>query len=338
MNEAAVSIKDTTKFLTDSFGRHHSYLRISVTERCNIRCQYCMPVEGVPLFGKDEILTFEEITRLTTLLALAGVRKVRLTGGEPTVRKNLPDLVALLGSVSGIETVAMTTNGVLLSDQLDALHKNGLSQINISLDTIDRQTFKNLTHRDELDRVLRSIDHALTFPNLLVKINSVVMRGINDLQINSLIDRFKQYPIELRFIEFMPFSGNHWSSDKFVSLDEQLVSVRSQFELTEIGYSESGTSNRYKIKDQNLTIGFISSMSHQFCSSCNRIRLTADGMFKSCLFENSELDLKTPLRNGYSDAEMLSLIHHKILEKREKHAGMDFISEHPGRPMISIGG
>ena len=297
-----------------------------------------MPAEGVPLFEKSEILTFEEIYRLTKILSTAGVNKVRFTGGEPTVRKNLFELAGLLGSIPEIKTIAMTTNGVLLRDQLDELHNNGLSLLNISLDTIDRDTFKNLTHRDELDRVLNSIDYALSFSDLTVKINSVVMRGINDLQITAIIDRFKNYPIELRFIEFMPFSGNHWSTDKFVGMDEQLKIIQSQFELNHIGYSECGTSNRFTIKNHNLTIGFISSMSHQFCSGCNRIRLTADGMFKSCLFENSELDLKTPLRNGYSDADILNLIHSKILEKREKHAGMKFISEHPGRPMISIGG
>lgn len=326
--------------LTDRFGRMHWYLRVSVTERCNIRCQYCMPEEGVPLFQKTEILTFEEISTLVSWFAESGVRKIRFTGGEPTIRKNLNQLVSMINQIPGIETIAITTNGILLKEQLPDLVKAGMTQFNISLDTLSREKFKKISLRDDFDRVMESIDFALNFPGIEVKINSVAMKHVNDDELVQMIDYFKSFPIELRFIEFMPFAGNHWNHDKFISLAEQKSMIEPQFKLNNLGYSDfgTGTSHRYSLEGFPLVVGFISSMTDQFCSTCSRIRLTADGMFKSCLFENSELDLKQPLRNGISKDDMMKLIYNKIIQKNESHGGMDSIASLPGRPMVSIGG
>jgi len=326
--------------LTDRFGRMHWYLRVSVTERCNIRCQYCMPEEGVPLFQKNEILTFEEISTLVSWFAESGVRKIRFTGGEPTIRKNLDQLVSMINQIPGIETIAMTTNGILLKEQLPDLVKAGMTQFNISLDTLSREKFNKISLRDDFDRVMESIDFALNFPGIEVKINSVAMKNVNDDELVQMIDYFKSYPVELRFIEFMPFAGNHWNHDKFISLAEQKSIIEPHFKLNNLGYSDfgTGTSHRYSLEGFPLVVGFISSLTDQFCSTCSRIRLTADGMFKSCLFENSEIDLKQPLRNGISKDDMMNLIYNKIIQKKESHGGMDNIASHPGRPMVAIGG
>lgn len=329
-----------TTTLADTFGRFHSYLRVSVTERCNLRCQYCMPEEGVPLLPHSEILSFEEITTLVSWLASAGVRKVRITGGEPTVRKNLPDLFAMLNPIPGIETLSMTTNGILLADQLPELVKNGLKQINISLDTLSPEKFKTITRRDGLDQVLNSIQKALEFPGLEVKINAVAMAGVNDNELADLVDYFKDMPAELRFIEFMPFAGNGWNHGKFLSKADQILLLKNRFSLLHLGYNDggTGTANRYQLEGHPLKLGFIASMTENFCSTCSRIRLTADGSFKSCLFENEELDLKTPLRSGISKNEFLKLISDRIKSKKKQHGGMDVIASDPGRPMIAIGG
>ncbi|MBN8705543.1 MAG: GTP 3',8-cyclase MoaA [Bacteroidetes bacterium] len=326
--------------LADTFGRVHSYLRVSVTERCNLRCQYCMPEEGVPLLPHSEILSFEEIATLVSWLASAGVRKVRITGGEPTVRKNLPDLFSMLNRIPGIETLSMTTNGILLADQLPELVKNGLKQINISLDTLSPEKFKTITRRDGLDRVLNSIQKALDYPELEVKINAVAMAGVNDDEFADLVNFFKDMPVELRFIEFMPFSGNGWNRGGFISKADQMKLITTRFPLIHLGFNESGTgtANRYQVQGHPLKIGFIASMSENFCSTCSRIRLTAEGSFKSCLFENEELDLKTPLRAGISKNDFLNLISDRIKEKKKQHGGMDGIASNPGRPMVAIGG
>lgn len=329
-----------TAALSDTFGRFHSYLRVSVTERCNLRCQYCMPEDGVPLLPHSEILSFEEIATVVTWLAEAGVKKVRITGGEPTVRKNLPDLFAMLNSIHGIETLSMTSNGILLADQLPDLVKNGLKQINISLDTLLPDKFKIIARRDGHDRVLNSIRKALDYPDLEVKINTVAMAGVNDDELSGLVDFFKDLPVELRFIEFMPFSGNGWNHGEFISKADQMKLISAKFHLHHLGFNDggTGTANRYQVLGHPLKIGFIASMSENFCSTCSRIRLTADGSFKSCLFENNELDLKTPLRSGISKNDFLKLVSDRIKEKKKQHGGMDGIASNPGRPMVAIGG
>lgn len=324
--------------LIDSFGRMHDYLRISIIERCNLRCQYCMPEEGVPLHEKSSILSFEEIEQIATWLAEIGLKKIRITGGEPTVRKHLPDLFSRLNKIPTINTLAMTTNGILLSDMLPDLVANGLKQVNISLDTLDPHKFEQLTRRPGIEKVLKSIDSAFQFPQLEVKINMVAMKGINEPDILSMIDQFKSLPTELRIIEFMPFAGNEWSKEKWMSKKEIQDIISSKYELIPLGFQKNGTANRYQLKNNSMTIGFIASMSEPFCNSCNRIRLTADGMFKSCLFENAEIDLKNPLRNGANKEVFYSFISEAIQRKKASHGGMNFIASHPGRPMISIGG
>lgn len=324
--------------LLDSFGRMHDYLRISIIERCNLRCQYCMPEEGVPLHEKSAILSFEEIEQIVQWLAEIGLKKIRITGGEPTIRKNLPTLFSRLHKIPTIETLAMTTNGILLADQLPELVENGLKQVNISLDTLDEMKFEQLTRRPGIDKVLKSIETAFQFERLEVKINTVAMKGINEPDILSMIDQFKSRRTELRIIEFMPFAGNEWSKEKWISKKDIQDYISSKYDLIPLGFQKNGTANRYQLKNYHMTIGFIASMSEPFCSSCNRIRLTADGMFKSCLFENSEIDLKTPLRKGANKEEFYTYISEAIQRKKVAHGGMNFIASHPGRPMISIGG
>lgn len=326
--------------LADTFGRFHQYLRVSVTDRCNLRCRYCMPAEGIPLVPKPDLLTFEEIIRLVSWLAEVGVSKIRITGGEPTVRKGLPDLMGRLHSIPGIRTLAMTTNGLLLGPDLDELVGNGLSQLNISLDALSPAVFRDITRRDGLEDVLRVIDRAQARYELEVKVNMVVLRGVNDQEIPAMISHFSRRRVELRFIEWMPFSGNEWTGDLLVSKSEILQRISQLTPIQPVGYSDAGTgtADQFILPESGLRIGIISSMTDHFCSTCSRIRLTAEGMFKSCLFENSELDLRTPLRAGATRTDILNLISEKIKQKKAAHGGMHLIAQNPGRPMVAIGG
>lgn len=326
--------------LADTFGRFHQYLRVSVTDRCNLRCQYCMPANGIPLVPKPDLLTFEEITRLVGWLAGVGVSKVRITGGEPTVRKGLPDLLGQLHAIPGIRTLAMTTNGLLLGQSLDALVSNGLTQLNISLDALSPAVFREITRRDGVETVLEVIDRAQALKELEVKVNMVVLRGVNDQEIPAMISHFSHRRVELRFIEWMPFAGNDWKGDLLVSKSDILDRVSALEPVHPVGYSDggSGTADQFILPRSGLKIGIISSMTDQFCSTCSRIRLTAEGMFKSCLFENSELDLRTPLRAGATKTDILNLISEKIKQKKAAHGGMHLIAQNPGRSMVAIGG
>ncbi|NUQ81482.1 MAG: GTP 3',8-cyclase MoaA [Bacteroidetes bacterium] len=326
--------------LADTFGRFHHYLRISVTDRCNLRCRYCMPADGVPLVPKSDLLTFEEITQLVGWLAEAGVSKIRLTGGEPTVRKGLPDLLGQLKAIPGIRTLAMTSNGLLLGPVLDQLVENGLSQLNLSLDALSPAVFRTITRREGLENVLSVIDRALSLKELEVKVNMVVLRGVNDHEIPDMVSYFTKRRAELRFIEWMPFSGNEWTGDLLVSKSEILQRISQLEPIQPVGYSDAGTgtADQFILPESGLRIGIISSMTDHFCATCSRIRLTAEGMFKSCLFENSEIDLRTPLRAGATRHDILNLISRKIKEKKAAHGGMHMIAQNPGRPMVAIGG
>lgn len=325
--------------LTDTFGRRHTYLRISLTERCNLRCRYCMPAEGVPLSPRDHLLSFEEIERIAALFVRAGVDKIRLTGGEPLVRKDVETVVERLGQLPGLRTLALTTNGLLLPKKLARLHAAGVNLLNISLDTLRPERFTHITRRQGFDLVLAAIDQALAYGYAPVKINCVVLRGFNDDELADFVRMTEDRPLEVRFIEYMPFDGNGWSDDVFMPYTEMIARIEQQLPaLTRLQDGPNDTSKTYQVPGFRGRVGFITSMSEHFCSSCNRLRLTADGSLKVCLFGRAEVSLRDALRAGATDAELEALIQAAVLRKRAQHAGMHEIARSENRPMILIGG
>ena len=327
--------------LIDTFGRTHDNLRISVTDRCNIRCFYCMP-EQVEFGPKHEILTFEEIVRFTSVAASLGVRKVRLTGGEPLVRKDLPVLIERIGAIPGIADLALTTNGVLLAAQAGDLYRAGLRRINIHLDTLDRARFAELTRRDELDRVLAGIERCIELGFRSVKINAVALKGLNDQDIVPLARFGRERGIDVRFIEFMPLDAQGiWDLGRVLTADEMLALL-----AREIGPLREKPDNdprapatQYEFADGGGQVGFIASVSRPFCTNCNRIRLTADGKLRYCLFAVEETDVKALLRAGAPDGEIAAQIAATVHAKwlgHEINNGLRFVA--PPRPMYAIGG
>lgn len=334
-----VEVKAFSDFLTDTFGRQHNYLRISLTERCNLRCQYCMPKEGVKLTPQSEVLTSDEIIRLAALFAKEGVDKIRLTGGEPTIRNDIVDLISRLKGISGIETVAMTTNGITLGRQLPALKAAGLDLINVSLDTLIPAKFEFITRRKGWFKVIRSIDQAIEFGYTPLKVNCVVMKGLNDDELCDFVELTKDKEVNVRFIEYMPFDGNKWNHGKFVSYSEMLSKIKACWpNVVRQQDSANDTSKAYKIPGFKGQIGFITSMSDNFCGTCNRLRLTADGNLKVCLFGASEISLRDALRSGMQESDLLELIKCAVKRKKPRHAGMFNIAKMKNRPMILIGG
>ncbi|XP_015609560.1 molybdenum cofactor biosynthesis protein 1 isoform X3 [Cephus cinctus] len=326
--------------LTDTFGRVHTYLRISVTERCNLRCMYCMPAEGVKLTKKEGILTTDEIIRVADVFVKEGVTKIRLTGGEPTVRKDIIDIVARLKQLNGLQKVTMTTNGLTLTRMLPALQRAGLDGLNISLDTLKQDRFELFTRRKGWPRVIAAIDLAVQLGYDPVKINCVVMRGFNDDELMDFVGLTKDKPIDVRFIEYMPFSGNEWKENKMVSFNNMKQIIRTKFpEFHAIENEPNNTSKAYKVPGFKGQVGFITSMSEHFCNSCNRLRITADGNLKVCLFEGKgEVSLKDALRSGATEQDLRNLISGAVLRKKKQHAGMFNLSQMENRPMILIGG
>ena len=325
--------------LTDTFGRRHTYLRISLTERCNLRCQYCMPAEGVALSPRDHLLTFEEIERLARLFVSLGVEKIRLTGGEPLVRKDIEGLVERLGRIPGLRTLAMTTNGLLLAKKLPALKSAGLHHLNISLDTLDPARFEAITRRGGHAQVLGAIEEALAHGYDPVKVNCVVLRGVNDDELVRFVDLTERAPIEVRFIEYMPFDGNRWSEGRFLPYEAMLETIRATYPtLTRVADGPHETSKTYRVPGFVGRVGFISSMSDAFCSGCNRIRLTADGHLKVCLFGASEVSLRDAMRDGASDDRLAETIGAAVRRKKAAHAGVHALVDERNRPMILIGG
>ncbi|NP_001126377.1 molybdenum cofactor biosynthesis protein 1 [Pongo abelii] len=326
-------------FLTDSFGRQHSYLRISLTEKCNLRCQYCMPEEGVPLTPKANLLTTEEILTLARLFVKEGVDKIRLTGGEPLIRPDVVDIVAQLQRLEGLRTIGVTTNGINLARLLPQLQKAGLSAINISLDTLVPAKFEFIVRRKGFHKVMEGIRKAIELGYNPVKVNCVVMRGLNEDELLDFAALTEGLPLDVRFIEYMPFDGNKWNFKKMVSYKEMLDTVRQQWpELEKLPEEESSTAKAFKIPGFQGQISFITSMSQHFCGTCNRLRITADGNLKVCLFGNSEVSLRDHLRAGASEQELLRIIGAAVGRKKRQHAGMFSISQMKNRPMILIGG
>ncbi|ELW66081.1 Molybdenum cofactor biosynthesis protein 1 [Tupaia chinensis] len=333
-------------FLTDSFGRQHSYLRISLTEKCNLRCQYCMPEEGVPLTPKADLLTTEEILTLARLFVKEGVDKIRLTGGEPLIRPDVVDIVARLNQLEGLRTIGVTTNGINLARLLPQLRKAGLSAVNISLDTLVPAKFEfivrrkgdEMCHKEGFHKVMESIHKAIELGYRPVKVNCVVMRGLNEDELLNFVALTEGLPLDVRFIEYMPFDGNKWNFKKMVSYKEMLDTIQQQWpELEKVPEEESSTAKAFKIPGFQGQVSFITSMSEHFCGTCNRLRITADGNLKVCLFGNSEVSLRDYLRAGASEEELLRIIGAAVGRKKRQHAGMFNISQMKNRPMILIG-
>ncbi|KAF2073968.1 hypothetical protein CYY_004713 [Polysphondylium violaceum] len=312
---------DKNNILTDTFNRKHTYLRISLTEKCNLRCQYCMPEEGVELAPNDKILTDDEILRISRLFASAGVTKIRFTGGEPLIRKNIESLIEQVGKIEGIEKIGITTNGLVLHRKLERLQKGGVNLLNISLDTLDTHKFTLITRRLGWEKVMESINKALSLNFNPVKINCVVMKNINDMEICDFVEMTREKNVEIRFIEYMPFGGNKWSDKKFVSYTDMIKMIKEKFGALDRCVDEANnTSKTYQVPGFKGRVGFITSMSEHFCSSCNRLRMTADGNLKVCLFGNTEVSLRDIMRSGASDEEILKVINQAVLKKKASHA------------------
>ncbi|KAM6182510.1 molybdenum cofactor biosynthesis protein 1 [Erethizon dorsatum] len=325
-------------FLTDSFGRQHSYLRISLTEKCNLRCQYCMPEEGVLLTPKADLLTTEEILTLARLFVKEGVDKIRLTGGEPLIRRDVVDIVAQLYQLEGLKTIGVTTNGINLARLLPSLQKAGLSAINISLDTLVPAKFEFIVRRKGFHKVMEGIHKAIELGYNPVKVNCVVMRGLNEDELLNFVALTEGLPLDVRFIEYMPFDGNKWNFKKMVSYKEMVDTIQQQWpELEKLPEEKSSTAKAFRIPGFQGQISFITSMSEHFCGTCNRLRITADGNLKVCLFGNSEVSLRDHLRAGASEEELLTIIGAAVGRKKRQHSGMFNIAQMKNRPMILIG-
>ncbi|SFU57456.1 cyclic pyranopterin phosphate synthase [Clostridium sp. DSM 8431] len=305
--------------MKDIFNRNIDYIRISITDRCNLRCVYCMPEEGITLTEHEKILTYEEIIRLCREFAKLGISKVKITGGEPLVRRNLKNLIKSIKDIEGIDNVTLTTNGILLEDQIDGLVKAGLDAVNISIDTLDKEKFKSVTRVGDIDKVLKSIDKCLTYENLTVKINCVPIKGENDKEILDIVNLAKDKNLSVRFIELMPIGLGRemkgYTDDEIKKIIEEHVGVLKEYK----GKLGNGPSTYYSLENFKGKIGFISAVNHKFCDSCNRVRLTSDGFLKKCLQYETGSDLKKLLREGKSDDEIIRVIEETIYNKPESH-------------------
>jgi cyclic pyranopterin phosphate synthase len=328
-----------TSRLTDTFGRIHNNLRISVTDRCNLRCTYCMP-EEVVFLDKAALLTFEEITRFVRAAAPLGIDKIRLTGGEPLLRRDLPQLVRMLCAIEGIRDVGLTTNGLLLAGQAQALHDAGLRRINVSLDTLNPEVFRSLTRRDGLEQVLDGILAARRAGFDPVKINAVSIRGVTQAEVVPLARFARQHGLEMRFIEYMPIGADHWERSKVYfahEILEQLEHAIAPLVPVE-DYDPRAPAMEFRYTDGGGRVGIIASISRPFCSRCNRLRLTAEGKLRNCLFAIDELDVKPLLRGSAPEAEVAGAIRACVLAKWEGHEINTARFIKPLRTMHTIGG
>jgi cyclic pyranopterin phosphate synthase len=324
--------------LIDGHGRLLGDLRVSVTDRCNFRCQYCMPADGLPWLDRDEVLRFEEIERVVRVLASMGVASVRLTGGEPLVRRELPRLVAMLAPL--VEDLSLTTNGYLLERDADALASAGLRRINVSLDTLQRDRFFQLTRRDSLAQVLRGLDAVARRPELRpVKVNAVALRGFSEEEALPFAEFARRTGFEVRFIEFMPLDADRaWSADDVLPGDELRALIGRVHPLEELPRPASSTARVFRFADGRGSIGFVNPVSEPFCADCNRLRLTADGKLRTCLFSLHETDLRPALRGDASDAELEQIVRDAAWRKELKHHVGEPGFRQPVRTMSAIGG
>jgi cyclic pyranopterin phosphate synthase len=326
--------------LVDGHGRDIGDVRISVTDRCNFRCQYCMPAEGLPWLDRDDILTYEEIHRVVALLASMGVHDVRLTGGEPLARRELWKLVELLSPDENVHDLSLTTNGYLLERQVERLVRAGLRRVNVSLDALAPDRFFQLTRRNSLAQVLASLAAAEKYPELRpIKVNVVALKDFTEDEVVAFAEFARKHPYEVRFIEFMPLDGDRsWSRDRVLPNAEVRRLIHAAYPLKDLGRERHGTSRRWEFADGQGSIGFISPVSEPFCGDCNRIRVTAEGKLRTCLFSMTETDLRGPLRSGASDEELETIIRAAVWEKELKHHVNDEGFVQPLRTMSQIGG
>src|SRR5690242_14243188 len=327
--------------LVDGWGREIRSVRVSVTDKCNFRCTYCMPAEGLVWLPKPEILSFEEIARLVDVLARMGVREVRLTGGEPLVRRDLPELVRMLAAIPGVDDLSLTTNGVLLNRLAGPLVDAGLRRINVSLDSLDHVRFAEITRRDALDQVLTGLAEAERHPELRpIKINCVAIKGFTEPEVPALAALARRKPYVVRFIEFMPLDADRaWSADQVLTGAEIRALIEAEHgPLVELPAKASSTARRYAFADGAGELGFVNPVSEPFCSTCDRIRLTADGQLRTCLFSRREWDVKTVLRDGSNDAQIAAFLRHAVRHKELKHRVNEPGFVRASRSMSQIGG
>ncbi|MDB4005135.1 GTP 3',8-cyclase MoaA [Flavobacteriaceae bacterium] len=332
----------TTDILKDSISRNHNYLRISITEKCNLRCTYCMPAEGVPLSPSPELMTANEIYEIAKIFVANGVNKIRLTGGEPLVRKDFTEIIEKLSTLD--VSIAMTTNAVNIDRYISNLKKFKVSIINVSLDTLKANRFQEMTLKPNFDKVIKNI-YMLINEGFQIKLNVVLLKGTNDSEILDFIELTKELPISIRFIEFMPFDGNNWDRSKAVSLEEIKQLVNESYPkdaVLKIEDALNDTAKNYKIKNYKGSFAVISTVTNPFCDSCNRLRLTANGRLRNCLFSEKESDLLTAFRKGES---IEPIIQKAVLAKAAVRAGLDTYEKFAdpnhhskNRSMITIGG
>ena len=325
--------------LIDTYGRVHNNLRISVTDRCNLRCTYCMP-EEVVFMDKHELLTFEEITRFVEIVAPLGIDKIRLTGGEPLLRRDLPRLVAMLCSVLGIKDVGLTTNGILLAHLAQPLFDAGLRRINVSLDTLDPERFRQLTRRGGMEKVIEGILAAKKAGFDPVKVNAVSIRGVTEYEVLPLARFAREHGLQMRFIEYMPIGADHWERDKVYFAHEILEQIENNISplVPAKDYDPKAPAMEFEYVDGGGRVGIIASVSRPFCMSCNRVRLTAEGRLRNCLFALNEVDLKPLLRGSASPEEIVAIVRGNVWEKWEGHEINTARFVKPERTMHTIGG
>jgi cyclic pyranopterin phosphate synthase len=324
--------------LLDGHGRRIGDLRVSVTDRCNFRCQYCMPAEGLPWMERDDVLHFEEIERLVALLASMGVTDVRLTGGEPLVRRDFPTLVGMLAPL--VHDLSITTNGYLLERDAEALVRAGATRFNVSIDSLQRDRFFEMTRRDALPRVLRGLEVLASFPEAHpIKVNAVAMRGFTEDEVLPFAHFAREHPYEVRFIEFMPLDADHaWTPDSVLPGADIRAIIEQRWPLEPVEREPHATARVYRFADGHGSIGFINPVSEPFCGDCNRIRLTADGRLRTCLFSLNETDLRAPLREGADDGELEQIVRNAVWRKELKHHVNEPGFVQPLRTMSAIGG
>ena len=330
----------TRQPLVDGHGRAIEDLRVSVTDRCNFRCQYCMPADGLPWLRREEILTYEEIERVVRLLVEMGVRDVRLTGGEPLVRRDFPVLVGMLASIEGLRDLSLTTNGYLLERDADALVAAGLQRINVSIDSLQRDRFFRITRRDALPQVLRGLHAIARHPQVRpVKVNAVAIRGFTEDEVIPFCEFARSTDFQVRFIEFMPLDADRaWEMDAVLTGAELRALIDAVYSIEELPRERSATARVFRFSDGRGEIGFIDPVSDPFCSDCNRIRLTAEGKLRTCLFSLHETDLREPLRAGAGDDELERIVREAVWRKELKHHVGEAGFRQPARSMSAIGG
>ncbi len=326
--------------LVDGHGRRISDLRVSVTDRCNFRCQYCMPADGLPWLERSEVLSFEEIERVVRLMVGMGIEDVRLTGGEPLVRRDFPRLVSMLSPIEGLKDLSLTTNGYLLERDAAALVGAGISRVNVSIDSLQRDRFFQITRRDSLPQVLRGLEELAKHPEVHpIKVNAVAMRNFTEEEAIPFAEFARSTAFQVRFIEFMPLDADqNWTPDSVLTGEELRQIINSAYPIEELPREPSATARVFRFADGTGEIGFINPVSEPFCADCNRVRITAEGKLRTCLFSLHETDLREPLRSGASEAELEKIIRDAVWRKELKHHVGEPGFRQPPRTMSAIGG